>query len=386
MNSQLFNANLRFISLGGMCSFLSFCSAATVPPPVETIDQPENVTDDKMKQPNIVLIVSDEQNANMIGCMGDPYIHTPNLDALAANGILMDNHYCASPISGPSRQTLTMGKYVSSHNVWGNNRQVCPNNTVSLPRLMQAVGYDVVLSGGMKYQGMNYGFNTYNKEKGAIIPARNREKAPELCVPQARKSRLSNGVGVFRDNGDELDKEFTKMGATDMSDYVDVARLDNALAFIQSRKEAKSDKPFFLLVGFMAPHYPLQSTPELIAKYKGRVPMPEIPDGYLETLPLNYKHLRNERKFENVPDDVVRTAREAYYAKVEWGDQQVGKLIDAIRNSELSDNTIIIYTSDHGENLGEHGLWWKNCLYDPAAKVPLIFNFPKRWKGGTFGV
>lgn len=215
------------------------------------------------KRPNIVLIISDEQNANMIGYMGDPYIHTPNLDALAANGILVNNHYCTSP----HLRTVTPDfnhEQVCVQNVWGNNRQVCPNNTASLPRLMQNTGYDVVLSGGMKYQGMNYGFSTYNKEKDAIIPARNREKRPELCVPQARKERLPKEVDVFSDNSDELGKEFRDMGAIDMSDYVDMERLDNTLSFIQNRKQAKSERPFFLLVGFMAPHYPLQSTSELI--------------------------------------------------------------------------------------------------------------------------
>ena len=110
--------------------------------------------------------------------------------------------------------------------------------------------------------------------------------------------------------------------------------------------------------------------------------MPEVPQGYVDSLPLNYRHLRNDRKFERVPDDVVKSAREGYYARVEWLDDQVGKVLDALKASPFADNTVVIYTSDHGEDMGEHGLWWKNCMYDCGARVPLIVNWPQRWKGG----
>lgn len=330
----------------------------------------------RAKSPNIILIITDEQNASMLGCMGDPYVNTPNIDALAAGGILVNGHYCASPISGPSRQSLTVGKYVSHHNVWGNTVG-CPNDVPSIARLMQARGYDAVLAGGMKYGGMNYGFAKYNLQKG-VIPAKDRSKREGSDIPKKRTRNIK--AGVFPDNGSEVGKEFSPIGATDMSTFTDIERRDNALAFLDSRTDG--DNPFFLIVGLIAPHYPLQSTPELIAKYKDRIPMPDIPEGYLENLPLNYKHLRNDRKLENVPDELVKLARESYYAKVEWSDMQVGAVIDAVRSSDFSDNTVIIYTSDHGENLGEHGLWWKNCLYDSSAKVPLIFNCPKRWAGG----
>jgi choline-sulfatase len=116
--------------------------------------------------------------------------------------------------------------------------------------------------------------------------------------------------------------------------------------------------------------------------FKGKVPLPEIPAGYLENLPLNYKHLRNDRKFERVPEDVARRGLEAYYARVEWMDDQIGRVLDALKASPFADNTIVIYTSDHGENMGEHGLWWKNCMYDCGARVPLIVSWPKRWQGG----
>ena len=326
-------------------------------------------------KPNIVFIITDEHDGKIMGCMGDPYVHTPNLDALAESGILFQSHYCASPISGPSRQSLTTGKYVSHHNVWGNTVG-CPNNVPSLPRVLQEQGYETVLTGGMKYNGLNYGWSTYKAGKG-YAPAKDKQKKAGSDIPHERQ-RIK--AGEFKDNGTTIGKEFRNMGATDMSKYVDITRTADALAYIKER--ANIEQPFCLLVGLMAPHYPLQSTPELVAKYEDKIPMPGIPDGYLETLPLNYKHLRNSRQLERVPADTVKLARECYYARVEWMDGQVGQIVDAIRQSPFADNTIIIYTSDHGENLGEHGLWWKNCVYDCAARVPLIVSAPQRWKGG----
>lgn len=330
----------------------------------------------EQRKPNIIMIISDEQNARIMGCAGDPWVNTPNLDQLAANGILLDAHYASSPICAPSRQSLTMGKYVSHHNVW-NNGVGCPNDAPSLPRILNASGYESFLVGGMKYNGNNYGFSSYTEEKGISLPNEGKKRREGSLAARKRVP-----AGIFKNNNNELGDEFSIMGASDehMETFTDVQRCKDALSFIKQRKE--TDKPFFLVVGFMAPHYPLEATKDLVNKYKDKIPMPEVPKGYVENLPLNYKHLRNERKFENVPENVQKLARESYYARVEWGDQKVGEVLKAIKNSSFSDNTVIIYTSDHGENLGEHGVWWKNTLYNSSAQVPLIMSWPKRWAGG----
>jgi choline-sulfatase len=116
--------------------------------------------------------------------------------------------------------------------------------------------------------------------------------------------------------------------------------------------------------------------------YKGKVPLPVIPAGHLESLPRNYKHLRIGFNVEDTPDDVVRKGRELYYGLTEWLDNEVGKVLTALARSAAADNTVVIYTTDHGENMGEHGLWWKNALYEHAAHVPLIVSWPARWQGG----
>jgi choline-sulfatase len=107
-----------------------------------------------------------------------------------------------------------------------------------------------------------------------------------------------------------------------------------------------------------------------------------IPEGFLESLPLNYQHLRVGFHVENVPPDMVKKGRELYYGLTEWMDEQAGKVLAALAASGATSNTVVIYTADHGENMGEHGLWWKNALYDQAARVPLIVSWPARWPGG----
>lgn len=328
-------------------------------------------------RPNVLVIVSDEHNAGVMGCADDPIARTPHLDALAARGVLFSAHYCASPICTPARQSLTTGKYVSRHNVWGNTVGV-PNNWPSLPRVITAAGYEAFLIGKMHYKGgRDYGFTVLDKGKGG---GREKGEPAEEKTPKPRpRERLP--AGVFPDNGDKLGGEFTPLGEdTTMDSFVDVKRRDDAVTFLRGRKP--DAKPFLLVVGFITPHYPLVAPPEYLAHFQDRVPPPDVPAGYLDALPLNYKHLRNDRKLEHVPPETVQRAREAYYARVEWADHQIGNVLSALATSACASNTVVVYTSDHGENLGEHGLWWKNCLYDTGARVPLIISWPTRWKGG----
>ncbi len=110
--------------------------------------------------------------------------------------------------------------------------------------------------------------------------------------------------------------------------------------------------------------------------------MPVIPPGFLENLSLNYKVQRSGFEEIGVPSDTVRRGRELYYGLTDWVDNEIGKLLVALRtHPEVAENTVIIYSSDHGENMGEHGMW-KNCMYEPSSRVPLIISWPQRWAGG----
>lgn len=332
-----------------------------------------------MPPPNILLIMTDEHHAGVMGCTSNSLARTPSLDALAAKGILFPAHYCASPICTPSRQSFTTGKYVSGHRVWSNTVGV-PEGTPSLARILNAAGYESYLDGKMHYKGgMTHGYNIINEKDGKVLPPKKPEDFPDVAQKPKLRHRLP--AGVFRDNGNELGEEFAHAGEPNPLDtFVDAVRRKNAIQFLHDRKP--DGKPFFLTVGFIAPHYPLDAPAECLAHFKDKVPLPNIPAAYLEKLPLNYRQMRNDRKLENIPLEKVKAALEGYYARVEWIDDQIGQVLRALEKSPFADNTVVIYTSDHGENLGEHGLWWKNSMYDCAARVPLIMSYPKRWRGG----
>lgn len=148
-------------------------------------------------------------------------------------------------------------------------------------------------------------------------------------------------------------------------------------------KRQPGGKPFFFFTGYLTPHFPLIVPEQYWDRYRGKIDMPVIPPGFLKSLSLNYKVQRAGFEEIGVPDDTVRRGRELYYGLTDWVDNEIGKVLAALRkHREVAENTVIIYSSDHGENMGEHGMWWKNCMFEPASRVPLIISWPRRWAGG----
>lgn len=324
----------------------------------------------KREQPNILLIMSDEHNPRITGCYGNKLVQTPNMDALARDGITFDNHYCNSPLCSPSRASFTAGKYTSRVSAWNNRSELASDDMPSLARQMTAAGYDSYLCGKMHYdRTRRYGFTEVGGNFNDNFKDGGGERSP-----------------VSHQNDETTHPRFTKdahAGEDGSSVVHDRKVTKGAVAFLTDPKIKERKKPFFMLVGYIAPHFPLIVPEPNWNRYKGKVALPEIPDGFLESLPTNYKVQRSEFKEKHVPDDLTRKGRELYYGLVDWADNEIGKVLAALRsNPEVAENTIIIYTSDHGENMGDHGMWWKNTLWEQSARVPLVISYPKRWRGG----
>ena len=321
----------------------------------------------KDKPPNILVVMSDEHNAGVTGCYGDPTVETPSLDRLARRGITFDGCYTNSPLCVPSRMAFTAGKYVSRTGVWSNNCWLPSDEYPSIARAMTAAGYDSLLCGKMHYdRSRRYGFTEIggNMNRGRKTGRGGRRNPDD--VP-GDPNKLSARFADFHAGDSSVMKHDRQVTA-------------GVLEFLSRRKP--TDKPFFLCAGYLAPHFPLIVPQAYWDRYRGRIPMPNLPPGHLDALPLNYKHLRAGFQIENVPEPIVRKGRELYHGLTEWFDHQLGMVLDALAKSNLADNTVIVYTSDHGENMGEHGLWWKNCMYQHAARIPLIVSWPERWTGG----
>lgn len=316
-------------------------------------------------KPNILVIMSDEHNASVMGCAGNKVSRTPNLDALAGRGVIFDACYTNSPLCVPSRLSFTSGKYVSRVSAWSNNCWLPSDDMPSIARIMGAAGYDCGLCGKMHYDAKRrYGF----RDIGGNM---NRS--------------LKSGKGGRRDP-DALTERAGLSGRFDQFHPGDGGVLPHDLAVTKGTTEflrswKPEDKPFFLIAGYLAPHFPLIVPQKYWDVYKDKVPMPKIPDGHLEGQVRNYKHLRVGFHMEHVPAEIVKKGRELYYGLTQWLDEQIGQVLGALSESPAAADTVVIYTSDHGENIGEHGLWWKNCVYDSAARIPLIASSPSRWKG-----
>jgi len=319
---------------------------------------------------NILLIMSDEHDPANMGCYGDSLGATPALDRLAADGVTFDNCYCNSPLCVPSRLSFTAGQYVSRCGAWQNSAWLPSDDYPSLPRVLNAAGYEPYLIGKQHYDPeRSYGFTEVlprMKGDGHRKSGFGDRRAADDTSVNERPWKMRSSEFYPADHGRVLDHDRAVTHAT--------------LGFLNARKD--SDPPFFTFAGYLAPHFPMIVPQQYADMFYGKVPAPELPAGLLESLPTNYQQHR--RGFGNVNADpqVERRGRDLYWALTRWFDDEIDKVLTGLSGSDVADNTIVIYTSDHGENKGDHGLWWKNCLYDHGARVPLIVSWPGRLAGG----
>lgn len=320
------------------------------------------------RPPNILVIMTDEHNHNVAGFYGNKTVRTPHLDGLAAQGVTFDTAYCNSPLCVPSRLSFTSGKYINRVSAWNNDCKLASDDVPSLPHALNSAGYESFLCGKQHYDAQHrYGFteiggNMNNSHmRGRVSRRAADDETVNVRAGQARFHEFHTG-----EDSSILshDKRVTAGG----------------LDFLAKR--GKGDKPFFLFMGYLAPHFPLIVPERYWKNYQGKISMPEIPAGFVDRLPLNYKHLRRGFGVVDVPDETVRLGRELYYGLTEWVDDQIGQVLTALRRAPFADNTVIVYTCDHGENMGEHSMWWKNCMYEQATHIPMIVSWPKRWRGG----
>ena len=319
----------------------------------------------KKNQPNIIFILSDQHAFNVIGSYGNKIIRTPNLDKLAYNGVSFDNVYTPSPICLPARMSLLTGKFPFRQSCWTNSDSLA-SDIPTMAHSLGAVGYNPSLIGRLHSIGPDQ-LHGYAKREvfdhcsdwygGSDYSLGVLDKAQRPF----KESILNSGPGQM--SYEILDREVTNHTL-------------NFLKKVSYEKEKGRNKPFALQVGFMLPHQPYVANPKLFEYYKNKVGPPRLKrsasgnndwlDQWREQTGLN----------EIKEEDEIR-ARTAYYALVETLDNFIGSIMDTLEEYNLLDNTLIIYASDHGEQIGERDLWWKQTFYEESVKVPLIMS----WKG-----
>ena len=318
-----------------------------------------------MKSTNLLIIMSDEHNPKIMGCSGHPFVKTPNIDALAARGTMFSSSYTTCPVCVPARAAFAIGKYVHQIGYW-DNADAYEGAIPSWHHRLRESGHRVVSIGKLHFRGHKGDDNGFSEE---IIPMNILEGKGDL-MGLVRRDLPERGMSW----------KIAKLAGPGESPYTHYDREIASRAQIWLREEAPkySNKPWALFVSFVSPHFPLIAPPEFYYQYPlDQMPEPKL---YEESLRPEHPYLRDysssfvyDRFFT---PEKVKKAVAAYYGLVSFVDDNVGKVLRTLDTLGLTDNTRVLYTSDHGDNLGARGLWGKSTMYEEVAGVPLIAAGP----------
>jgi choline-sulfatase len=317
-------------------------------------------------RPNLLYIHTDQHSPHVTGCYGDPLVQTPNLDRLAENGVLFSNAYCTSPICVPSRMSMLTGRHPHQNEVWTNNH-ILDSSIPSLAHAMGAAGYWPVLIGRMHALGPDQLHGYAERLVGDHGPNYSGGGPVDRGV-------LEGTAGPDRIS---LERSGPGQSAYQVHDeYVTAATIDYLNRLGVQKKSGLLTDPFCLTAGLMLPHPPYVARREDYDLYRETMTMPRKPRPFSQEQHPHLRWWRQHTGSEEVTGDEILRARAAYWGLVTRIDIMVGQILAALYQNDLADNTLIVYTSDHGDMLGEHGLWWKHTFYEESVRVPLIVSWP----------
>lgn len=345
------------------------------------VTEPTNRSDasgraDLAERPNILVIMSDQHHARVMGCAGDPVVATPALDSLAATGARLTNLYCHAPLCAPSRMSFMTGMLPSTNGVL-TNEQLYPSQHPTFAHSAGAAGYRPELIGKMHALGVDQHFGFTDRRIGDHGPnfagSRTTQGHPDVRgdLPGAAGPGLPSLVRSGRGHHAYFTRDALVTEAT-------VARIREHDI---ERRSGGRPAPFFLTMGLLLPHQPYVAPADLFDRYEGRVPPPKHPaaDHDADRHPfLAWWRTATglDHGPEPVTEEMVQRSRTAYWAMVHRMDELIGRVLGTLDELGYRENTLVIYTSDHGDHLGERGLWWKQTLLDPAVKVPGLISWP----------
>ncbi len=320
-------------------------------------------------RPNILIVMADQLNPAFLPAYGHRVVKTPAIDRLAAEGVVFESAYCASPLCSPSRASFMTGLMPSRTRVYDNAAEFAADLPTYAHRLRR-LGYLTVLSGKMHFCGPDqlHGFET--RLTTDIYPA-DFGWTPDWDRPDERPSWYHNMSSVrqagvcVRTNQLDFDDEVTFAAEREIFDFA----------------RRRDRRPLLLVASLTHPHDPFAITCEFWDLYRDQdidMPGPAAPADALDPHSRRLHHV-SAIDAEPVTEAEVRAARRAYYGEISYVDRNVGRLTKALEDCGLGDDTIVLFLSDHGEMLGERGLWYKMSFFEGAARVPLIVSSPARF-------
>jgi len=320
-------------------------------------------------QPNVLFMISDDLN-NMLGCYGDKLARTPNIDRLATRGVRFERSYCAFPLCGPSRNSLLTGLYPNSTGILGNSqifRQTIPSQQ-SLPQAFRLSGYFAARIGKLYH---------YNVPNSIGTNGHDDPGSWELEVNPAGVDRMEEETNIFSLTPGQFGGTLSWLASSNSDKFhTDGMNADEA-EWVLERCAKRKDRPFFLAIGYFRPHTPYVAPKDPYFGWYPEKDMRVVPNIIEDQTDIPAAGLGSYKKEQDkLTDDLRRQALQAYYASISFMDAQVGKVVDTLDRLGLSDNTIIVFTSDHGYHTGEHGLWQKQSLFEESARVPMLIVAP----------
>lgn len=319
-------------------------------------------------KPNVLFIAVDDMN-NDLGCYGSTIVKSPNIDALAKRGVMFDRAYCQFPLCSPSRSSIMTGLRPDTTRVFNlqyHFRQGLPE-VVTMSQMFMRNGYYAARVGKIYHYGNPGDIGTSGLDdpaswKEVVNPAGMDKTTLEPDVTNFTPQRGLGSAMAFLSDKQGRDEEHT-----------DGKVATEAIRLMEKHK----GEPFFLAVGFYRPHTPYIAPKKYFDLYPlEKISVPEMPKGFVDTVPAAALSATKPWPNFGVTPEQARLTKQAYYAAISFVDAQVGRVVDALDRLGLRENTIIVFWSDHGYQLGEHGLWMKQSCFEESARVPFVVVAP----------
>ncbi len=325
------------------------------------------------KKPNILVIQVDQMTPFILPMHGDKMAITPNIDALAASGVVFDNNYCNFPLCVPSRMSMLTGRLSSAIAQWDNAVEL-PASVPTVAHYMRSIGYYTVLCGKMHFIGPDQVHGFDERITTDIYPA-NFAWTPDWIVGERYRPTGINPRAVVEAGQSRRNLQ------VDYDDEVEHSGIQKLYDLARFQRE----DPFMLWISFTHPHSPFVTHPAYWNMFDHeQIDMPKvapIPVDELDEMSrqLHYGHAQD---LLTIKEEHVRNARHAYYGMCTYLDDKVGRIMSALNDMDLLEDTIVVFTSDHGEMLGERGMWFKQSFYENSSRVPLIISQPGKINAG----
>ena len=326
-------------------------------------------------RPNVLLLFTDQQRHDTIAAAGNDLIRTPAMDRLCSTGVRFDRSYTPSPVCVSARYSLLTGLYPHRSGCADNGHPM-DQTRPTLPGMLTQAGYQTRAIGKMHFSPVRHPFGFESMELSEEIPAKieNDEFLQHLIKVGYEYVHEPHGIRselYYIPQTSQLPAEQHTTHWT----------ADRAIQFLRDRDRSR---PFFAWTSFIKPHPPFDPPVPWNKLYRAHeMPLPKRPERVEELMTW---HMRNQNHYKRrnagVDDNLITAMRAAYYACVSFIDYNVGRILEELEKQELLENTLIIYTSDHGELLGDYNCYGKRCFYDSAARVPLIASWPGKFAAG----